>query len=234
MASISETSFGKRLDNAQALSTHLQSFQDYAELNAELSISNLNSKINESLTNNSEVATKLLAYSLSVDKKQNIFIKSQNSITKIVTPIIANVRSIFGKNSQEAQTVSALVIKIRGIKVKKTTTNADSETVSQSERSYGTILQTFSDIITTLGNFGTNYSPSNTECTIESLKEKRDLAREINTTSIQDYGQLKISREKRTLKYEELSKLCQRFKDTVKAQYGTQSVEYKLIKGLKI
>ena len=42
MASISETSFGKRLDNAQALSTHIQSFQGYAELNAELSILNLN------------------------------------------------------------------------------------------------------------------------------------------------------------------------------------------------
>ena len=36
MASISETSFGKKLENAQALATHLQSFNNYAELNAEL------------------------------------------------------------------------------------------------------------------------------------------------------------------------------------------------------
>ena len=45
MASISETSFGKKLDNAQALATHLQSFNNYAELNAELSVDNLNNKV---------------------------------------------------------------------------------------------------------------------------------------------------------------------------------------------
>ena len=45
MASISENSFGKRLENAQALATNLQSFANYSELNAELSIVNLNSKV---------------------------------------------------------------------------------------------------------------------------------------------------------------------------------------------
>ena len=47
MASISENSFGKRLENAQALSTNLQTFINYSELNAELSIVNLNSKVQE-------------------------------------------------------------------------------------------------------------------------------------------------------------------------------------------
>jgi hypothetical protein len=43
-----------------------------------------------------------------------------------------------------------------------------------------------------------------------------------------------MTRESRTTKYEQLSQLCQRLKESVKAQYGTQSVEYKLVKGLKI
>ena len=47
MANISETSFGKRLDNAQALATNLQEFGNYSELNAELSIANLNSKVQQ-------------------------------------------------------------------------------------------------------------------------------------------------------------------------------------------
>ena len=234
MARVSESSFGKRLDNAQALATHIQFFANYTELNSELSVANLNSKVQELQTNNGDVAGKLQSYSISVDAKQKIFTKESNSISKIVTPVVANVRSIFGKNSKEAQNICNIITKIRGIKVAKATLSADSESVSQSERSYGTILQTFSDLIVTLETLGTNYSPANAECSTTNLKAKRDLATQINTTSIQDYGKLKIARESRSVKYDDLSKLCQRFKDTVKAQYGTQSVEYKLVKGLKI
>ena len=96
------------------------------------------------------------------------------------------------------------------------------------------MLQTFSDLITTLETFGANYSPTNQELKATQLKAKRDLATQINTKSIQDYGQLKLSRDNRIKNYVELSKLCQRFKETVKAQYGTQSTEYKLVKGLRI
>ena len=234
MASISESTFGKKLDNAQALATNIQSFGNFVELNAELKLTNLNSKIQELLTTNADVATKLQSYSISVDSKQKIFLKDTNSITKISTPIIANVRSIYGKNSKEAETISNLVTKIRGIKVAKAPAGATSDTVSQSERSYGTILQTFSDLIATLQTFGANYTPVNAECGLTKLKQKRDLATQINTTSIKNYGDLKIAREGRNIKYEALSQLCQRFKDAVKAQYGTQSAEYKLVKGLKI
>ena len=234
MASVSESSFGKRLENAQALATHLQSIENYAELNAELSIANLNIKIQELQTNNAEVATKSQTYSMSVDAKQKIFLKESNSISKIVTPIIANVRSIFGKNATETENIGNLITKIRGIKVARTSATESTESVSQSERSYGTMLQTFSDIITTLTTFGTNYSPTNAECSVTNLIQKRDLASQINTKTVQDFGALKLVRESRTTKYEQLSQLCQRFKETVKAQYGTQSTEYKLVKGLKI
>jgi len=234
MAVISESSFGKKLDNAQALSTHIKSFGNYTELNEELTIANLDAKIQELFTNNSEVANKLQTYSMTIDSKQKIFTKESNSITKIVTPIIANVRSVFGKNSQEAQNIGNLITKIRGVKVARTSTSQTSETISQSERSYGTMLQTFSDLITTLETFGANYSPTNPELKATQLKAKRDLATQINTKSIQDYGQLKLSRDNRIKNYVELSKLCQRFKETVKAQYGTQSTEYKLVKGLRI
>ena len=234
MANISETSFGKRLENAQALATHLQEFENYTKLNAELSIANLNSKVQELLSTNTEVATKIQTYSMTIDAKQKIFLKAPNSISKIVTPVIVNVRSIYGKNATETQNISNFITKIRGIKVARNSTTENTETVSQSERSYGTMLQTFSDLITTLTTFGANYAPANSECSVTELTQKRDLATQINTKSIQDFGALKIARESRTTKYEQLSALCQRLKETVKAQYGTQSVEYKLVKGLKI
>ena len=186
------------------------------------------------LTNNSDVAGKLQSYSMSVEAKQNIFTKQPNSIIKIVTPVVANIRSIFGKNSKEAETVNAYTTKIRGIKVAKPAVEAVSNSVSQSERSYGTMLQTFSDLIVALESLGANYAPSNAECTTINLKQKRDLATQINTKATEDFGKLKIARDSRITKYAELSELCGRFKETVKAQYGTQSVEYKLVKGLKI
>ena len=190
--------------------------------------------MHELLSTNTEVATKIQTYSMTIDAKQKIFLKAPNSISKIVTPVIANVRSIFGKNATETQNITNYITKIRGIKVARSSTTENSQTVSQSERSYGTLLQTFSDLITTLATFGANYSPANAECSVTELTQKRDLATQINTKSIQDFGALKIARESRTAKYEQLSQLCQRFKETVKAQYGTQSVEYKLVKGLKI
>ena len=127
-----------------------------------------------------------------------------------------------------------MITKIRGIKVARSATTEITDTISQSERSYGTILQTFSDLISTLTIFGANYAPTNAELSVTKLTQKRDLATQINIKSIEELGALKIARESRTTKYEQLSQLCQRLKETVKAQYGTQSVEYKLVKGLKI
>ena len=200
MVSISETSFGKRLDNAQALATNLQEFGNYSELNAELSISNLNNKVQELLTTNSDVATKIQSYSMTIDAKQKIFLNAPNSISKIITPVIANVRSIYGKNATETQNIGNLITKIRGIKVARSSSTEPADTVSQSERSYGTMLQTFSDIITTLTTFGANYSPTNSECSVTELTQKRNLATQINTKSVQDFGALKIARESRTTK----------------------------------
>ena len=127
-----------------------------------------------------------------------------------------------------------MITKIRGIKVARSATTEITDTNSQSERSYGTMLQTFSDLISTLTIFGVNYSTTNAELSVIKLTQKRDLATQINIKSIEELGALKIARESRTTKYEQLSQLCQRLKETVKAQYGTQSVEYKLVKGLKI
>ena len=127
-----------------------------------------------------------------------------------------------------------MITKIRGIKVARSATTEITDTISQSERSYGTILQTFSDLISTLTIFGANYAPTNAELSVTKLTQKRDLATQINIKSIEELGALKIARESRTTKCEQLSQLCQRLKETVKAQYGTQSVEYKLVKGLKI
>ena len=69
MANVSESSFGNRLNNAQTLATHLESISNYSELNTELSIANLNSKVQELLITNLEIAVKAQTYSASVDAK---------------------------------------------------------------------------------------------------------------------------------------------------------------------
>ena len=234
MASTSESSFGKRLDNAKSLETHILSFSNYIEINTELTKASLNTKINDLLLINGEIANYLQAYSMGVDIKQKLFTKEDNSILKLITVIAANVRSVYGKNSKESTNVANLINKIRGIKVTKPKNSTDADTISRSERSYGTVLQTFSDLIVVLESFGTAYNPTNVECTVSSLRNKLALAAQTSTLSVQDYGKLKIARDSRTTQYEQLASFCQRLKDSVRAQYGTKSVEYKLVRSLRI
>ncbi|WP_395053138.1 hypothetical protein [Flavobacterium sp.] len=74
------------------------------------------------------------------------------------------------KNSQQAKDVTQLIIKIRGAKTKAISKNADTTTISSYEKSYGSQLQNFQDIITLLISFGTNYEPSNTAIKISQLQ----------------------------------------------------------------
>ena len=234
MKSISEQSFGKKLENANALSTLISGFTGFVTLNPLVSVAALNTLTSDIKGANSNVAGNLQSYTMTIDQKQKVFNVGPTSIKKITTPVIANVRSLYGKTSQEAESVNNFVVKIRGEKVAKPTANANAETISKSQRSYGSVLQNFSDMITTLDSFETPYQSAKTDYTIASLILKKDEATLINTKSVQEFGKLKLARDTRNTQYEQLSDLSQRLKDAVKAQYGNSSPEFKLVKGLKI
>jgi len=110
---------------------------------------------------------------------------------------------------------------------------AQSKIISQSEHSYGSMTQFFNDIISTLGQF-TGYNPTNTAIKIAGLQATATQLTTLNNTVAQKIQALKIARASRQSSYTDLRDRVQRIKSYVKAQYGINSNEYKLIKGIKI
>jgi hypothetical protein len=241
MASFSENTFGARIANAEAISTHLKSFTGYVAPTTDTSIASVDTLITSLKTENSGIATKKFAYSAAVDVRAKLFFKTPDCVEKLLSPITAAVKSKLGKTSKPATDIAALAVKIRGEKKKKDDTPPTDETegkkkdpVSQSERSYGSMTQHFADIIATVTALGTDYAPVNTNIKVAALTTKIGTIKTANNTVTSTYGALKTSVDSRQNQYEDLSARIQRVKDAVKSQYGINSTEYKLIKGLKV
>jgi hypothetical protein len=241
MASFSENTFGSRIANAEAISTHLKSFTGFVEPTTETSIASIDNLITSLKTENSEIASKKLAYSTAVDVRAKHFFKTPDSIEKLISPITAAVKAKLGKTSKPATDIAALAVKIRGEKKKKNDTSQvegnegeKKEPVSQSERSYGSMTQHFADIIATVTALDKDYAPANASIDVAALTTKIDTIRTANNNVTSTYGALKTSVDSRQNLYDDLSARIQRVKDAVKSQYGVGSTEYKLIKGLKV
>ena len=234
MASTSEVTFGARIANAETISTNLKGFVGYVPPTTDTSIVNYDALIASMKTDNGSIATKKLAYSIAVDVRQKHFLKEPTSISKMLSPIVAAVRAKMGKSSKELADITALMTKIRGEKPKKPKEGDSPETVSQSERSYGSMTQNFSDIVTTLTALGANYSVVQTNLKLPALSTKVTAITTANNAVTTTYGSLKTTVDSRANKYDDLSERTQRIKEAVKSQYGVGSTEYKLIKGLKV
>ncbi|MFC4261330.1 hypothetical protein ACFOWM_00440 [Ferruginibacter yonginensis] len=234
MASTSEVSFGARIANAEALSTNLKSFTNYEAPTPETSIASFDAFIATMKTENSNVATKKLAYSQAVDVRQKHFIKEPTSVEKILSPIVAAVRAKMGKSSKELADISALMTKIRGEKTTKPKEGDTQEKISQSERSYGSMTQNFANIVTTLQSLGANYTVVNANLKIPALLAKVADITAANNAVTTTFSALKSAIDTRANQYIILSERSQRIKEAVKSQYGVSATEYKLIKGLRV
>ena len=161
MASSNEKTFGSKLANAETLATHLTGFTAYAPVRPEESVVNYKLLITNIKTNNTLVASTQTTYSQATDKREKLFAKNTDSMIKTLTLIGGQIRSKFGKTSKEAEYIASLITKIRGESSKKLKKDDEGEFVSQSERSYGSQTQTFTDIIATLTTYGADYAPAN-------------------------------------------------------------------------
>lgn len=233
MSSTSEKSYGARIGNAEKLVAALQNFNNYQPVKPEYAIAAYTTFINGLKTQNNEVATKKQTYSLAVDNRHQIFDTSDISIKKLLSPINGVVKAIYGKTAKEATDVAAIIAKIRGANGRKKG-KEDEETVSQSYQSFNSKAQFFADLIANLTNFGASYSPANTNISIQNLNGAYTNAIASNSAVMNGFTQFAQTNNIRIQSYDELSKKAQGIKDSVKSQYGFNSTEYGIIKGLKI
>ena len=92
------------------------------------------------------------------------------------------------------------------------------------------MTQNFSDIITTLENYGANYNPANASISIAGLKAKLTSLTAANLAVTNAYGLLKEKQDDRLMIYKQLTDITQRTKDSVKSQYGLKSTGNNFVK----
>lgn len=234
MASTSEITFGARLHRAEQLHTYLIGFVGYMPPTPDCAPPAYQLLINNINTNNTALITKQSKFKLAVGKREDIFMKSPDSLQKRLSPIGSYVKAVFGKTSPQAEMVVALVNKIRGEKTSGLSKNEEGEFVSQSYQSYGSKTQNFSDLIGILLSYGQQYNPPNAQISNQSLQQFLLQMNTVNDDVNIAYSELKPVQDARIPLFDELHLRTQRIKEAVKAQYGIQSSEYLMIKGLKI
>jgi hypothetical protein len=237
MASTNENTFGARLRRAQDILNYIQGFAGYNPPRPQESVAGFTTLVNSIVSSNGSESGIQQQFKSAVDLRQAAFKGTNTSVEKLLAPIKGAVESQFGKKSTESEAVTAIIKVMRSTKLVKTPVDpnapAQKKVVSQSERSYGSMTQMFNDIISTVGQF-TGYNPTNAAIKIAGLQATSAQLTTLNNTIAQRIQSLKTVRAGRLGLYTDLKDRVQRIKSYVKAQYGINSNEYKLIKGIKI
>lgn len=235
MASKSEESYGARLLRANNLLSYISNFTNYAPPRAEEKVADFGNLLQVVATANATESSLKQNYNTAVTNRHKSFRTETNSIFKLLPPIRAAVEAQYGKKSTEFNQIDSIVKNIRNSKIihiAATETTPES-TISRSEQSYGSTTQYFNNLINTLTQFH-NYSPSNINIQIATLQAFATQIDSLNTQVASTYQALRSSKATRNTHYADLSDRVSRIKAYVKANYGVQSQEYTLIKGLSV
>lgn len=233
MASTSERSFGARLRHAQDLTAYLSGFVNYNPPRPEETIDSVNTLISNMVAANSEETVVQQTYNGFVTNRYETFRTNDLSLFKILSPIRNSVVAQYGKDSVQYKQIDTIIGKIRSKKLNKVI-NAENYTeakVSQSEQSYGSSTQFFSDLVNTLSTFP-NYNPTRPELKVAQLQVFLASLTDLNNSVAVNYQKLKAAKTVRREFYIDLAARGTRIKAYVKANYGASSSEYGLIKNL--
>lgn len=232
MTAPSQASYAARLARAEQFYQFISNFQNYDPGIPELTPSGFQLLVSQLSTIQTEHTTTHHEFSEAVRMRKNTFNANPDSISKKLTLVNSYIKAKSGVNSQQFIDVNKFVRKIRGEKPLPVTSNSTQESISRSEKSYGSQLQNFTDIITLLQQFGTNYDPTNVAIKIPALNTLLTHATTVNNTVTQKFSAYQPKINERQAGFKTLSETTLRIKEMVKSQYGTKSTEYNLIKGL--
>lgn len=237
MTPTTENTFGAKLRRAQDLLTYISGFAGYAPPRSQESVAGFTTLINSIIATNATGSSQLENYKAAVDARQAAFSKKTGSVEKLLSPIKGAIEAQYGKKSTEAVTVNTIIKKMRATKLTKAPVDPakpeQAKTISQSERSYGSMTQFFNDIVNSLTQF-TAFNPSSNALKIATLQTIATQLTALNNTVAQKIQLLKTTRTSRQTQYIDLKDRVQRIKSYVKAQYGNTSTEFNLIKGISI
>lgn len=237
MSSKAETSFGARLRKLQDATEFIKTWEGYAPPRTKETLAELQVLIQIIAAGNEAETDRQAKYSREVSLRQQLFTGEAGSVTKMLTLIRGAVDAQYGRTSHEAQQVGAIIKVMRKSKLVKLPadpTQPEAEkTVSQSEKSFGSQTQYFSDLVTTLGSFG-DYASSTKGITLVALQAFVVKLTEANNAVAARLEQMRARRNERQALYADLQDRCVRIKAYTRSQYGNQSAEYKALQALKM
>lgn len=235
MPSSSERSFGARLARAQQLLGKIANFQNWNPPRHEESVAGFGEFINTLLALNQEETSLEQQYNTMVKTRENLFYKDVHSITKLLAMIRGSVEAQYGKGSIEFNQIDTLVRQIRDSTpaVRAATADKPEGTVSQSERSYGSLTQYFGDLVVILSQL-LGYSTSNPILEVGYLQNLVAQANQMAVEIPTRHQLLTSCRDRRRDAYEELKTRGSRMKAYAKSNYGLNSSEFKQIKGIAL
>jgi acyl carrier protein phosphodiesterase len=235
MASRAENSFGARLARAQQLLGKITNFQNWNPPRYEESVAGFAEFINTLLALNQEETGLEQQYNTMVKTRENFFYKDPNCITKLLAMIRGAVEAQYGQGSIEFKQIDTLVRQMRDSApaVRAATANRPEGTVSQSERSYGSLTKYFSDLVVILSQLS-GYATSNPILAVASLQNLVAQANQMAVEIPTRHQLLTACRDRRRDMYKEMKTRGSRMKAYSKSNYGLDASEYKQIKGISL
>ncbi|WP_162127035.1 hypothetical protein [Flavobacterium phycosphaerae] len=231
----SKASFSSRLTEGEKLIEFLNTLSGYDPGDEALTATAFQAQTNALRVVQEQHTSKHHDYSKAALDRRRLFEKEANSISKLLPPIRANISARLGATSQQYHDIKTLILKIRGQGRRITITeNSTENTISRSEKSFGSQLVYFGDMITLLTNFGPEYAPINESIKISKLQSLLSSATNATNNVSQKLAVYKPLIATRRDGFKQLSATAKRIKDMVLSQYGIDSQEYNLVKGLKI
>lgn len=232
MAHYSQASFSARLSRAKQLYQFVNSFEEYESDAIELSPPRFLDLIEIMDRTQQEHTRTHHLFAESAKERAKAFASADDSISKKATLVKAYVKAKFKKESQQFADIENLVNKIRGEKPAKISEGSDATTISRTEKSYGSQLENFKDIISLAILFDTHYAPTNEEIKLRELQTTFEKAALLNNDTSLKFAAFKPKIAERKDGFEKLSETANRIKEMVKSQYGVSSDQYKLVRGL--
>ena len=236
MSSKAETSFGARLRKLQDATEYIKTWAGYAPPRLQETLPQLEAFIQTIKSSNDAETDRQARYSRQVSLRQQLF-TGEGGVKKLLTQIRGAVDAQYGRTSHEAQQVGAIIKVMRKSKLVKLPADPANpgveKTVSQSEKSYGSQTQYFSDLVTTLAGFG-DYASTTKAITLLALQALLVKLTEANNAVATQLQQMSSQRKDRRALYLELNDRMKRMKAYTRSQYGTKSAEYLALRGLKI
>ncbi len=233
MKSSIENGFGARLQKARELANYIGSFEGFNPPKPTDQADVFSSFVSELEGINGQVFQQLENYRMVVDSRQKQFLKGDTSLIKLALEIRSAVIAVYGKKSKEVQLANDYILKLRGTKVLSAPKDPNAldgvKKVSQSEKSYGSMVQHFQGLVVTITEFP-EYSSSKPELSIDGLLQRLEEAKAENASVSAKSLALSLGRKNRHSLYDDLEKRRERIKNYVMAVYGKGSKEYGFVK----